>query len=317
MNKILSLLILTAAASSASAGAMQDALNYGLKAGAPQAAAPAVPASPAATERSVNDGKFCFEVSGDVRSALDSGLPAKFCVSKLSLERLSNGGIKLNVVSDSPKINSGKAEYVFVNGALKYISGMVYEFYDEMYFGEIKLVAPVSANGNLLPGGEVKVTAKGAINPPSGELVYFNVSYNEPLPPPPPQTNGPCFTRPAMELADEVKMPVRFCLAGTLLVRKNNGSLELSVAGDLPGQFKAAYVQKNGATFVKARIFDREEGHMSVNMGAIDILVPAFANGDVDAKGQILVDAVTGHNYDIYHSQMEYQAVPYKAGPAK
>jgi hypothetical protein len=161
------------------------------------------------------------------------------------------------------------------------------------------------------------VTARGAINPPSGELIYFNVSYTKPLPPPPPAATGPCFSRPAQEMADEVGMPAKFCFAGTMLVRKSDGGLELSVAGDLPGQFKAEYVQKNGVNYVQARIFSREEGYMSASMGTIDILVPAFANGDLDPKGQITVSAVTGYNPDTYHSSWDYAAVPYKAGPAK
>jgi len=318
VKTILSMMMIAAAVCPVSAGVMDGAANFGFVPGG-KIEAPAVtaPAKIYGDLRGQNEAKFCFEAAGDLSLIKEVGMPVKFCVSGLALERLPGGAMKLNLVSDNRALKPAKTSYVFENGALKYASVQVFDTYDEMYFGEIFVQAPVYPNGNLIPGAEVKIAARGAINPPSGELIYFNVSYGKPLPPPPPVTNGPCFTRAAQETADEVGMPVKFCLAGAMLVRKSDGGLELSVAGDLHGQFPAAYELKAGASYVRATIFSREEGYMSVTMGKIDLLFPVFPNGDVDPKGQALVDAVAGHNYDIYHSQWEYSAVAYKAGPAK
>lgn len=319
VKNILSLVFLASVASSASAEVLEEGRNYGFTSKTEQVAAPAIPAPTkiAADLRGESEGKFCFVLAGDVSMAKEAGMPAKFCVSKLSLERLPAGALKMSVVSDNQKIAAGKTEYMFENGALKYATVLVYDRYDEMYFGQILISAPVYPNGNLVPGADLKVIALGAINPPHGGLAAFDVSYVKPLPPLPPLTTGPCFTRPAQEMADQAGLPVKFCVAGTVLVRKSDGGLELSVAGDLPGQFKAAYVKKNDATFVQARIFSREDGFLSVTTGNIDILVPTFPNGDVDPKGQVLVNAVAGYNSDVYHLSWQYEAVPYKAGPAR
>ena len=335
MKNLLSFIFIASVAGSASAGVLEDGRDYGFTSKTEQVAAPAVPAPSitAADLRGESEGKFCFELAGEVSLAKKAGFPAKFCISKLALERLPSGAIKMNIVSDSSKITGGKATYVFEGNALKSISGLAYDAAegsalksvsglahdaaDERYIAEINVVAPVYPNGNLIPGAEIKIQALAAINSPSEGLVYFSVSYVKPLPPVPPLSTGPCFTRPAQAMADQAGLPVKFCVAGTLLVRKNDGALELSVAGDLPGQFKAAYVKKNENIFVQARIFSREEGFLSETSGTIDILVPTFANGDVDPKGQVLVNAVAGYNSDTYHLSWQYEAVPYKAGPAK
>ena len=327
-NIFLQVFIAAAVSGVCSAGVMDDLSGSGFslnKVAPAELSAPAPARARAAAElKGESEGEFCFEHKGDVASLellYHIKIPKTFCVSRLNLARKEDGGLAMDVKGDSPEFKGGAAEYGYEDGVLKYAKGTVFNKtyidprFDDKYNVTIKLLAPVYPNGNLIPGARPEATLTLGILFWNKTDWWTKVSYySKPLPPP---TYGPCFTRPADENAEAVGMPVKFCVAGTVLVRKADGTLELSVAGDIHGQFNASYVNNDGVNYVKAAIFSREEGSLSVYRGVINIFVPAFLNGDINANGQVLVAASAGYNSDVYHLHWNDAAVPYKAGPAK
>lgn len=280
-------------------------------------AAVAVPAPVAASVRLAvrlgeTDGNFCFS-RGASFAADDSYLPKSFCISKVALERTAGGNMTLAVAADNKDMKGGKAEYVFENGVIKYVKAKIFEFFNEQTWGIIELNVPVYPNGNIIPGAAVKPAARAGINN-NGDWQFTPVEYSKPKPPTPPVApaiSGSCFVRASDEWADEVSMPVKFCVKGLALVRENDGSLGLNLAGELSGKFNAFYVTRGGMTYAQAEVFGRDTGNMTSYSGTITLLVPVYANGELDAKGQALVDATSGYNWDIYHGQWEYRAVKF------
>lgn len=252
-------------------------------------------------------GKSCFTLSGQGVPSM----PAEFCVAGLSLEKLSGGDLNMALFSDNQAIKGGKAVYVSRDGA-DYASVNIFLHYDGIYFGDIVMLAPVYPSGGLVPGAEIKVEARASFSPPgSHQQFQLDAKYSKAPASGPLQTDGICYIRPVQELAASVGLPVKFCIAGILLERNSSGTMKLAVGGDLAGKFMANYVHKNGAAYVQAQIFLRDNGFVSVDRGSIDILVPALPNGALNLEGKIVVDAKTGHNDNIHYSGWEYQAVQY------
>lgn len=311
MSKLSALLISFIIPGSAFAGPL-DTLRSSAGAAAAAATAPVAVTAPASLSaaKGTTEGDFCFERSAD-SMADETRLPRSFCFSKLTLERGPDGGLTMDVVSASKDIKGGKAEYIFENGSLKYARVKVYEFFNEIYDSVIFVYAPVYPNGNLIPGAEVKAAGKAGIQPPDGDWMYEDFVYSKPKPPQPPAVNGSCFLRAPQEWADEAGMPAKFCVKGLALVRENDGSLAVTLAGEISGRFPASYVSRGDKTFVQAAIFDHEDGGMSGYSGRVTLLAPVHPNGDIAAKGQMQVEARAGYNWDVYHSDWQYQPVKY------
>jgi len=310
MKKYLFAILSVSLAGSVSAGTMESlAAGFGVQ---PAAVPPPAASAPQSLQQKLgeNEPAFCFErAAGSM--AEDAYLPKSFCVSKLSLERRAEGKLYLYLASTHKEMSGNSAKYVFENGALKYVSAQAYEFFNEQTWGVIEVLAPVYPNGNLIPGGEVKIAAKAGLNPPSGDWIWEPVAYAKPKPPQPPAITGSCFARNAGEWADEAGMPAKFCVKDAALVRESAGGLKLSLQGALAGSYAATYVERAGKSYVRAVVFDKETGYMSVYAGNVVLLLPTLANGDLDPKGQAQVEAQAGYNWDIYHSQMQYENVSY------
>jgi hypothetical protein len=261
-------------------------------------------------DRGVSEGNFCFTRSENSQ-AQDARLPMNFCVSRVSLERKADGKMFLEIVSNNREMKGNTARYVFENGAIKYASAQVFEFFNEIYWGTIELQVPVYPNGNIIPGAEIKVAAKAGLNPPSGDWLWEDVVYSKPKPPAPPVVTGSCFVRAPQEMADGIGMPGKFCIKSLSLVRPADGSMLLALEGGLPGQFGASYVRRGDKTFVRAQLFNEDNSGISGYRGTIVLLAPSYPNGEIDPKGQLLIEATAGYNWDVYHSQWHDEAVKY------
>lgn len=310
MMKLSALLLSAAMPGSAFAGAFET-----LSAAAPapvQLPEPVAVTMPvrAADDKGVSEGSFCYERRPG-NYADEARLPLSFCVSRLTLERSADGNMAMGVSSPTQGIKGGRAEYIFENGALKYARVKVFDFFNEIYDSAIYVLAPVYPNGNLVPGAEPRVQAKAGVQPPDDDWIYEDVIYSKPAPVQPPAVNGSCFLRAPHEWADGIAMPAKFCVKSLSLLRENDGSLKVDLAGEISGRFTASYEARGSRTYVRAVIFDREDGGMSGYSGRVTLLAPVHPNGDISAKGQMLVEARAGHNWDVYHSDWEYQPVKF------
>ena len=309
MKSILAQVLIVGMAGAACAGTMEQARSLGFDLNKAKVETPAVPAPAvsAAGQLGGNKAKACFTLSGEN----GSGLPEKFCVAGLTLESTSGGGLDLKLFSDDQAIKGGKAAYVTKNGK-QYASIVIYNKYDQVTFGEITLLAPVAADGTLVAGADLNIGARASYSPPGSHQTFqLAVKYSKSALTGPLQAEGVCYARPANEMADNVGMPVKFCVAGMQLEAKDGGYIALAIGGDLAGSYSAEYVKNNGGSYAKAAIFSKVNGEWVADGGFIEVLAPLLADGSLDLKGSLLVQAKAGHSENTHYSGWDYQAVAY------
>lgn len=327
MRKLLIQLVIAAAVTGSCSAGVLDALggrDFSFTPPAPSASRE-VSAPQGPELKGENAREFCYFAHPYNLASLDETalmkLPREFCVQKTALTRLPDGKMTLQVTSDLEGLTGGRVYYRYSGNTLDNVYGRVLFRESKDANGnkrsfQLEMEAKVHPNGNLLPGAAPDMIGWIKIYQGDSEPEAFHVRYVRKVPPPAPAA-GACFARGADEYAAGAGLPERFCVTGTGLVRKDDGSLELSVAGDLRGQFGAAYFYSIYGNYVKSTVFSREDSGLSGYRGSIAISLPTFSNGDIDPSGQILVAASTGYNSDIYHLHWDDRAVKYTAVPSR